>query len=208
VPVAAKLLTLDKALVRSHPVGSPVIQRAKLFQIAALDSGAWGNRLYVSVEDEPTGLVSSTQFLSVTNATRARVASVAGMEPGTVLELVQNDGAVLGAQVKVATVSRASGEVTFDATHALSAAQQGAAPNLKIRSREFRLSVFYYNKPDPSAPTRTEPALPAEVFRVRTTVFVSACSTARRRRKTRSRTSNSSASSSTRNMRRCITRGC
>lgn len=163
---AAKLVTLtNPALVRSHPIGSAVVQRQQLFQVQALDPGAWGNRLYVAVEDEPTGLVASTRFLSVTNPTRARVASVAGMEPGSVLELVQSDGTVLGAQIKVATVNRASGELTFDAANALSAAQMGAAPNLTIRSREFRLSVFYYNAPDPSAPTRTEPALPAEVFR-------------------------------------------
>jgi phage tail sheath protein FI len=41
----------------------------------------------------------------------------------------------------------------------------GAALTLTIRSREFRLSVFLYAVPDPSAPTRTEPVLPTEVFR-------------------------------------------
>jgi len=163
---AAKLVTLaNPALVRSHPVGSAVIQRQPLFDVAALDPGAWGNRLRVAIEDEDSGLVSSTRFLSVTNATRARLASLAGMEPGTVLEFVQADGSVLGSPVKVATVNRGSGEVTFDAANSLSAAQMGAAPNLTIRSREFRLSVFYYKVPDPSAPTRTEPVLPAEVFR-------------------------------------------
>jgi phage tail sheath protein FI len=34
-----------------------------------------------------------------------------------------------------------------------------------MRSREFRLSVFWYAPPDPAAPTRTEPVAPAEVFR-------------------------------------------
>lgn len=163
---AAKLVTLtNPALVLSHPVGSAVIQRQPLFDVAALDPGTWGNRLRMAIQDEGSGLVATTQFLSVINSTRARVASIAGMEPGTVLELVQTDGTVLGSQVKVATVNRASGEVTFDAGNALSAAQMGAAPTLKIRSREFRLSVFYYNVADPSAPTRTEPVLPAEVFR-------------------------------------------
>lgn len=163
---AAKLVTLtNPALVRSHPVGSAVIQRQPLFEVAALDPGAWGDRLRIAIEDEDSGLVASTRFLSVTNATRARVASVSGMEPGSVLELLQADGSVLGAPVKVATVNRGSCEVTFDAANPLSAAQMGAAPNLTIRSREFRLLVFYYNVPDPSAPTRAEPPLPVEVFR-------------------------------------------
>jgi phage tail sheath protein FI len=162
----AKLVTLSNpALARAHPVGSVVIERQPLFEVQALDPGAWGDRLRIAIEDEGSGLVSSTRFLSVTNATRAHLASVSGMEPGTVLELRQPGGTVLGNPVKVASVNRGSGEVTFDAANPLSPTQMGAAPTLTIRSREFRLSVYWYARPDPSAPTRTEPVAPVEVFR-------------------------------------------
>ncbi len=162
----ARTLTLSNpSLERSHPLGSVVIGRQRLFQVQALDPGAWGNRLRIAIEDEGGGLVTNTRFRSVTNATHAHLASVAGVEPGTVLELRQADGTVLGNPVKVASVNRGSGEVTLDAANPLSAAQLGAALGLTIRSREFRLSVFLYGRPDPSAPTRTEPLLPAEVFR-------------------------------------------
>lgn len=152
-------------LERSHAVGAPVVERRPLFLLQALDVGGWGDRLRVSVEDEDSGLVASTRFLSVTNATRARFASVAGVETGSVLEFAQADGTVLGASVKVASVNRANGEVTFDAANALSPAQMGAALTLTVRSREFRLSIYLYGLPDPSAPQRSETQPPAEVFR-------------------------------------------
>ncbi len=162
----AKVITLvNPPLARAHPVGSVVIERQPLFEVQALDVGAWGNRLRIAIENEGSGLVSSTRFLSVTNATRAHLASVSGMEPGSVLELRQPDGTVLGDPVKVASVNRGSGEVTFDAANPLSPTQMGAAPTLTIRSLEFRLSVYWYARPDPSAPTRTEPVIPVEVFR-------------------------------------------
>jgi Bacteriophage tail sheath protein len=161
----AKLVTLaNPPLARAHPVGSVVIERTPLFDVQALDPGAWGNRLRLAIEDEISGLVT-TRFTSVTNATRAILSSVSGMEPGTVLELRQPDGSVLGDPVKIASVNRGSGEVTFDAANPLSVAQMGAAGALTMRSREFRLAVFWYAPPDPAAPTRTEPVAPVEVFR-------------------------------------------
>ncbi|MGE5097191.1 MAG: phage tail sheath C-terminal domain-containing protein [Betaproteobacteria bacterium] len=162
----ARLVTLaNPALERSHAAGSIVIERQPLFDVQALDAGAWGNRLRIAIEDEPSGLVSATRFQSVTNATRAHLASLSGIEPGTVLELRQADGTVLGNPVKVASVDRGSAQVTFDAANPLSPAQMGAAPTLSLRSREFRLSVYWYARPDPSAPTRAEPLAPVEVFR-------------------------------------------
>ncbi len=162
----AKLVTLTTPLARAHPVSSPVIKRKPIFVVQALDAGSWGDRLRLSIEDEPTGLASATRFLSVVNPTRARLASTAGIEPGTILELYQPaDGLVLGAPVKVATVNRGNGEVTLDASNALSPAQMGAALALGVRSREFRLTVYLMRQPDPAMPTRNETALDSEVFR-------------------------------------------
>lgn len=162
----ARIVTLSNPpLARSHTVGSLVLERQPLFNVQALDAGIWGNRLRIAIEDEDSGLVASTTFRSVTSGTRAHFASVAGMEPGTMLELRQANGAVLGEPVKIASVNRGNGEVTFDSASGLSIAQMGAALTLTGRSREFRLSVFRYPVPDPAAPTRSEPALPVEVFR-------------------------------------------
>src|SRR5262249_6905209 len=96
----------------------------------------------------------------------AHLASTAGIESGSLLELYTlADGQAFGPPVKVATVNRGNGEVTFDAASPLTPAQMGAVPTLAIRSREFRLSVFAYAPIDPAAPTRTEPTAPVEVFR-------------------------------------------
>jgi len=64
--------------------------------------------------------------------------------------------------VKVATVNRATNEITIDAP-GLTAAQM--APGLRVRSREFRLTVYLLRQLDPAMPTRNETVLDSEVFR-------------------------------------------
>ena len=60
-------------------------ERAPLLNLQALDTGDWGNRLRVSVQDEPAGTVPRTTVTSVIDATHIRLASVAGVEAGTIL---------------------------------------------------------------------------------------------------------------------------
>ncbi len=167
------VVTLRTALRRAHPTGAGVVGRAPLFRVEALDAGGWGNRLRVSVEDESPGLVK-TVIKSITNPTHIRLASVAGVEPGTLLELTDplNGDTVLDGPLKVVSVDRSTNfTVVLDGT-GLSAAQQTAEANaaaggkhLGVRSREFRMTVFLFRQADPSLPSRGETILNTEVFR-------------------------------------------
>jgi phage tail sheath protein FI len=167
------VVTLRTALRRAHPTGAGVVGRAPLFRVEALDAGGWGNRLRVSVEDESPALVK-TAIKSVTNSTHIRLASVAGVEPGTLLELTDplNGDTVLDGPLKVVSVDRSTNfTVVLDGT-GLSAAQQTAETNaaaggkhLGVRSREFRMTVFLFRQADPSLPSRGETILNTEVFR-------------------------------------------
>ena len=47
-------------LSRAHAAGAAVAERAPLLSLQALDTGDWGNRLRVSVQDEPAGVVPRT----------------------------------------------------------------------------------------------------------------------------------------------------
>jgi uncharacterized protein len=162
---------LTVAVDRPHAVGSDVAERAALLIVQALDSGAWGNRLRVSVEDEAPGLVSRTPVTAAIAANRLRVGSLTGIEAGTILEIVDAVSAQqLGAAVKVQAVDRATAEVALDALAPLSPAQfatlLGALPGAyQLRSREFRITVSLLRQPDPTIPARNGQILDREVFR-------------------------------------------
>ena len=95
--VAPEMLTLQTPLARAHPQGSTLVGRDPLFDVEALDAGIWGNRLRIVVEDETPGLVSRTTLASFTNPTTIRLASAAGVQPGTILELFDTTtGATVG----------------------------------------------------------------------------------------------------------------
>ena len=75
----------------------------------ALDAGAWGNRVRISVEDEESGLVARTPLAFVGGATQIRLASAAGVERGTILELINPiTKATEGDLLKVANIDRAT----------------------------------------------------------------------------------------------------
>ena len=160
----ARLVNLSVPLSRAHPAGAAVAERAPLFIVQALDSGAWGNRLRVSVQDEPAGLVPRTTVSSVIDANHIRLTSAAGVEAGTILEVFDPAGGVtVGDLLKVTEVNRgANFTITLDGV-GISAAQ--SAPGLAVRSREFRLSVYLFRQPDPAMPVRNETILDTEVFR-------------------------------------------
>lgn len=167
-----QVVTLNAALSSPHPVGSPVVERRPLLLVQALDGGAWGNRLRISVEDEPAGLVARTILTNVGLPTQVRLGSLAGVEAGTILELLDpTSSAPVGGLLKVRTINRATGEITLDGA-GLNAVQQashaaaiGAGTNLGVRSREFSLTVRLYRQPDPLMPSRNNAVLDAETFR-------------------------------------------
>ena len=168
-------VTLTTELTRAHDVGAPVVGRDPLLTVEALDAGAWGNRLRVSVEDEGTGLVSRTTLDPPIDPTHIRLGSAAGVEQGTLLELTDplNNNAVVGAPLKVDFVNR---QANF--TISLAGAGTGRRPaggarrragrrstKLGVRSREFRLSILLLHQADPARPTRNSIVIASEVFR-------------------------------------------
>lgn len=164
VSLDARLVDLTVPLSRAHAAGAAVAERAPLLNLQALDTGDWGNRLRVSVQDEPAGTVPRTTVTSVIDAAHIRLASAAGVEAGTILEVFNPaDGAVVGDLLKVTDVNRAANfAITLDGA-GISIAQ--SAPGLAVRSREFRLTVYLFRQPDPAIPSRNETVLDTEVFR-------------------------------------------
>lgn len=166
-PVSVDTATLAAPLARNHPAGSTVVARAPLIEVEALDVGGWGDRLRISVENEASGLLSRGVAIGSAGANVVRMASMSGVEPGSVLEFRSRDGAPIGPSVKVDAVDRASGTITLHA--ALDPAQSGAlgAPGaaVAVRSVEFRISAYLVRRPDPAVPTRNETVEVAESFR-------------------------------------------
>jgi phage tail sheath protein FI len=155
-------VTLADPLAHSHAPGEPVVARNALLEVRALDRGGWGNRLRVSVEDEEIGLLAGTTLDVVVSARQIRLASYAGIQAGTVLELQDaTTGAAVDGLIKVVDVNRADGTISLAAD--LTAAQQTAG--LRVHSREFSLTVRLYRRPDPAVPTRGETVTDEETFR-------------------------------------------
>lgn len=161
------LVALNEVLQRTHAAGSVLVERQALIAVQALDQGAWGNRLRISVENEARGLVTDTGFQSSpTNTLQAVLRSVTGIEAGTLLELFnRTTGAREDDLLKVTNVNRSTGEVRFAPTASLSASQMGTAMNLGVRSIEFRLTVYWLRQPDPAQPSRNNIVIASELFR-------------------------------------------
>jgi uncharacterized protein len=169
--VDARPVTLNAPLTQVHPAGIVIAERAVLLNVTALDAGAWGNRIRISAEDEESGLVARTPLAFVGGATQIRLASAAGVERGTILELINPvTDAVEGDLLKVSNIDRATGNITLQ-DGGLTAAQLNAIATLPpgvqmiVRSREFRLSVYLLRQPDPATPTRNTSILDFEVYR-------------------------------------------
>jgi uncharacterized protein len=160
----ARPVNLSIRLSRAHPSGAAVAERAPLLRVQALDSGGWGNRLRVAVQDEPAGVVPRTALSTVIDANHIRLASAAGVETGTILEVYNPaGGAPVGDLLKVADVNRAANFTITLSGAGISPAQ--SVPGLAVRSREFQLSVYLLRQPDPALPARNETILDSEVFR-------------------------------------------
>jgi hypothetical protein len=164
---APQAVELAAPLARHHPAGATVVRRDRMLQVRALDTGSWGDRLMVAVEDETTGLVARATTNGTIAPDRPRLSSLAGIEPGTVLELLRPDDSRLGALIKVTMVNRADGSVTLaanlDADQLAAVTTPGAA--VAVRSREFRLTVLLRRPDDPAIPTRGSNVEDTELFR-------------------------------------------
>lgn len=167
VPAAPGLVTLTTNLTRSHQAGEPAAERRPLFQVVALDHGAWGNRLLVSAEDEPSGLASRAQAQVLTPPLQFTVTSLTGIEAGTLLEITNPNTGNFTLQ-KVRRVDRAASAVILDppGLDALTLAALGPIVSpLEIRSREFRLIVRLRRRPDPAVPSRNNQVLASQIHR-------------------------------------------
>jgi len=167
----ARPVVLNLPLTQVHPAGSPIAEREPLLDVQALDAGAWGNRLRISVEDEESALVARTPLAFVGGATQIGLASAAGVEPGSILELINPlTNAPEGDLLKVSNIDRATSNITLQ-DGGLSAAQLSAIASLPpgtsmiVRSREFRMGVYLLRQPDPATPSRNNSILDFEVFR-------------------------------------------
>jgi hypothetical protein len=91
--LAPSLLALDStsSFAGGHAADASVALRAPLFTIQALDRGGWGDGLRVSAADEDPALVQTTSPGAVSNSP-VPLASTSGVEPGTLLEIIDATG--------------------------------------------------------------------------------------------------------------------
>ncbi|SMF02937.1 hypothetical protein SAMN06265365_10646 [Tistlia consotensis] len=166
-PANTGLVTLSAGLARTHEMGETVIERAALIDVEALDVGAWGNRLLVSVEDEASGLLARAQTVALNPPLQMRLTSLTGVEPGTLLELA-NPGTGASVLLKVRRTDASNGSVTLDGPGLDAAALAALGPiggPLEVRSREFRVTVWLRRRPDPAVPSRNDQIQDSETFR-------------------------------------------
>jgi phage tail sheath protein FI len=172
-------IEVDAPLALSHPSGATVVQREELFLVRALDAGSWGNRLLVASGDEPVGLVNNTNVLAANPPpgpglySSIQLASITGAEPGSILEMLDPSGVPIPGLtlLKVRHVDRTTRLLLLDKP-GLTAAHMTAVSNaamsgqfVRVRSREFSLTVLLKQRPDPTTPSRDDNLLDQEAFR-------------------------------------------
>jgi hypothetical protein len=130
-------------------------------KVFALDAGAWGKRLQVSVQDQDPPLLKTTlrEDPPDNDRTYIRLTSVNGVEVGTVLEIT--DSSNNKTLVKVAKI-KSEEDYLIEIDPALSAAVK---KDDAVRSVEFQLDVYLRRQPDPANPARNEAIIDAENFR-------------------------------------------
>ena len=171
-------IALDRALDHSHAAGEALAEREQLFLVEALDAGAWGNRLQVSARMEDTGLCANAAVLAANPPpgpsmfSSLQLASLTGVEAGTILELLDPAGTPITAPLlKVRTVDRTTRLALLDppglqpAHITAVAAALGAGQNARVRSREFSLAVYLLARPVPTVPSRNGNVQDGESFR-------------------------------------------
>lgn len=172
-------LVLTAELGWGHAAGSPVLERARLLRVQALDAGSWGNRLQVAAAEESGPLVPNARVLAANpppgpgQFSSLGLSTLTGVEPGTVLELLNPSGVpVAGAALlKVRSLDRVNRLALLDppgiqpAHSAAVAAALGAGLNARVRSREWSMTVELRRRPDPLVPIRGEELEDRESFR-------------------------------------------
>jgi hypothetical protein len=164
-PATPQKVTLSTSLDLPHSAGRAVAAREPLMLVRALDAGAWGNRLRVSVQEQNPPLVNTRIRVvnGIIDSTHIRLDSANGIEIGTVLQRVDASGNLLDTPFKVSNIDRQNGFLlTLDAAAPLPG---GAALGDRVRSFEFQLDVFLLRQEDPALPTRNETVLDSESFR-------------------------------------------
>ncbi|MBV7266250.1 phage tail sheath subtilisin-like domain-containing protein [Erythrobacter ani] len=159
-------VTLVSGLERTHNAGEPMIERRLLIDVEALDLGSWGDRLRLSVGDDPTGLLAQATTTMLSPPLEIRLSTLTGVSAGTLLELSNPDtgGSVL---VKVRSTDPSNGSVTLDTPGLDAAAQAALGPiggPLNVRSREFSITVELLRRPDPAVPSRNDQVIDSETF--------------------------------------------
>lgn len=159
-------VTLDVALDRNHEAGAVAVVRDAEIAVTALDTGRWGNRLRISIEDQRTGLVAGAALTGTFGANQIILSSATGVEPGSVLELrtAPPGETRIGPLMKVVAVDRNTGRITLDAAlDPLHVAAVGTTA--RIRSIEFQLTVRLMRRADALVPSRDDTVLQMEEFR-------------------------------------------
>jgi phage tail sheath protein FI len=177
VAAAPREIEIDAPLNFSHAAGQALVERELLFDVRAIDAGSWGNRLLIAARDENAGLVGNTDVLNANPPpgpgmfSSLQLASITGVEPGSILEMLNPDRSSVAGLLKVRRVDRTSRLVQLDSP-GLTAAHMTAVANaavlgqhVRVRSREFSLMVMLRRRPDPTTPSRDDNLLDQEVFR-------------------------------------------
>ena len=128
-----------QALQSAHLPEISVAERSPLLTIQAIDRGAWGNCLRVTVEDDAPILDTTVFELGSVGDPWLKLRSTVGIEPGSILEIgyIKNsDGSITpGFLQKVETVD--GNRVGFD-TGSLGV---NVSAGDRVRTREFKLTV-------------------------------------------------------------------
>ncbi len=145
----------------AHGAGAAMTSAARLLRVQALDLGAWGNRLRISLRRQNPPIVRTTVRDRVGNA--LKLSSSSGVEVGTILQVVDANGEPVGAPFKVERIDRQNSyELTFPAANPPDPA---AAIGARVESVEFELTVRLLRQPDPAQPNRNNQVIDSEVFR-------------------------------------------
>lgn len=168
-PLASIEVELDTDLLLSHDAGEAFLEVSSIANIRALDPGAWGDRLRISVSEEETGLAHNASVESIDRlANRMRLLSVSGIETGSVLELYnRHTGEQIGPLLKVSEVEpNANNRISFEGVD-LDAELPAAADlpaEMVVRSRELSLTVRLLQRTDPAVPSRNDRVQDSEAF--------------------------------------------
>ena len=159
VALAPRTVTLNQPMTLPQPAGAPLVVRAPMALVRALDAGVWGDRLRAAMEVQADALLN-TRVRTLVSATSFRLQSAAGIETGT--ELVVTDSGLVETRVKVLSIDLTNDYlITLEASTPLPGT---LAINDPVRSREYRFVVELLRQPDPAYPLRNNQAIDREVF--------------------------------------------